>query len=487
MDSAERQPEREQAQSKETEGSGRTQTVPRQAPLTPDLELREIRKGTKPGSRYVRLTPRSERSFRRGGEGEFQAREVAVGPRSAAEALWLGFKRILVGVPLATSQLIEERLSSPKALAVFASNNLSSSAYATEEILLILVLAGTVAFTWSIPIAAAIAALVVVVALSYSQVIRGYPGGGGSYAVAKENLGTLPGLVAGASLIVDYTLTVAVSTAAGVAAITSAVPELHDLPIELAVLFVGVLTLANLRGLRESGTLFSIPTYFFMVSFVALIITGLVRPALGHELSAGTPDRVIEPGAEALGLFLFLRAFSSGSAALTGIEAVSTGVPSFRPPEARNANITLAWMAAILSFFFLGLTALAHQVDVTPSETKTVVAQVAQGVFGQTPLFYIVQVATTLILILAANTSFVALPTLASVMARDRVVPRQFAFRGDRLAFSNGIIVLWFASVAFLIVFQADTHALIPLYALGGFLGFSLSPAGLVIHWRRDP
>ena len=486
MDSAERQPEREQAQSKETEGSGRTQTVPRQAPLTPDLELREIRKGTKPGSRYVRLTPRSERSFRRVGEGEFQATEVAIRPRSAAEALWLGFKRILVGVPLATSQLIEERLSSPKALAVFASNNLSSSAYATEEILLILVLAGTVAFTWSIPIAAAIAALVVVVALSYSQVIRGYPGGGGSYAVAKANLGTLPGLVAGASLIVDYTLTVAVSTAAGVAAITSAVPELHDERILLAVLFVAGLTLANLRGLRESGTFFAIPTYFFMVSFAALIITGLVRLALGHELSAGTPDRVIEPGTQALGLFLILRAFSSGSAALTGIEAVSTGVPSFKPPEARNANITLVWMAAILTFFFLGLTALAHQLDVAPSETKTVVAQVAQGVFGETPLFYIVQVATTLILILAANTSFVALPTLASVMARDRVVPRQFAFRGDRLAFSHGIVALGLASAALLVVFQAETHRLIPLYALGVFIGFTLSQAGMVLHWRRE-
>lgn len=468
-------------------GSPRAAAPQRQPPLTPDLELREIRRGTKPGSRYVRLTPRREQPFRRVGEAEYQATEVAIRPRTTVEGLWLGFKRILVGAPLATSQLIEERLSSPKALAVFASNNLSSSAYATEEILLVLVLAGTVAFTWSIPIAGAIAALVVVVALSYSQVIRGYPSGGGSYAVAKANLGTLPGLVAGASLVVDYTLTVAVSTAAGVAAIISAVPELHDERILLAVLFVGGLTLANLRGLRESGTLFSIPTYFFMMSFAALIITGLVRLVLGHELSAGTPDKVIEPGSQALGLFLILRAFSSGSAALTGIEAVSTGVPSFKPPEARNANITLAWMAAILTFFFIGLTVLAHQLDVTPSETKTVVAQVAQGVFGETPLFYMVQVATTLILILAANTSFVALPTLASVMARDRFVPRQFAFRGDRLAFSHGIIVLGLASIALLVVFGAETHRLIPLYAVGVFTGFTLSQAGMVLHWRGDP
>src|SRR3990170_2854625 len=485
MDTSPVEPEQERG-STEPASVGDPDVPTRQAAFTPDLELREVRKGTKPGPRYARLTRRRDRPFEQIEPGEYRATEAAIRPRTTLEGLWLGFKRILVGAPLATSQLLEQRLSSPKALAVFASNNLSSSAYATEEILLILVLAGTVAFTWSIPIAAAIAALVVVVALSYSQVIRGYPGGGGSYAVAKENLGTLPGLVAGASLIVDYTLTVAVSTAAGVAAITSAVPELHDERILLAVLFVAGLTLANLRGLRESGTLFSIPTYFFMVSFAALIITGFVRLALGHDLVADTPRDAIEPGTQAVTLFLILRAFSSGSAALTGIEAVSTGVPSFKPPEARNANVTLAWMAAILTFFFLGLTVLAHQLDVAPSETKTVVAQIAQGVFGQTPLFYIVQVATTLILLLAANTSFVALPTLASVMARDRFLPRQFAFRGDRLAFSNGIIVLGLASAALVAIFGADTHRLIPLYALGVFIGFTLSQAGMVLHWYRE-
>jgi amino acid transporter len=475
MSSGEREPE--------PSGDG---AAGRRPALTPDLELREIRRGRKPGSRYVRLTRRSERPFERIEPGEYRATAVAIRPRSAAEAAWRGFKRIVVGTPLATSQLIEERLSSPKALAVFASNNLSSAAYATEEILLILVLAGTAAFTWSIGVAGAIAALVIIVALSYSQVIRGYPSGGGSYAVAKANLGTVAGLVAGASLIVDYTLTVAVSTAAGVAAVTSAVPELRDERILMAILFVAGLTLANLRGLRESGTLFAIPTYFFMISFAAMIITGLVRLALGHDLKAGVPDEVIEPGVQAVGLFLILRAFSSGSAALTGIEAVSTGVPSFKPPEPKNANITLAWMAAILTFFFLGLTILAHQLDVQPSEAKTVVAQVAQGVFGDTPLFYTVQVATTLILILAANTSFVALPTLASVMARDRMVPRQFSFRGDRLAFSNGIIVLGLASVGLIILFEAETHRLIPLYALGVFVGFTLSQVGMVFHWYRD-
>ena len=461
-------------------------TPARPAPLTPDLEIRETRKGSKPGSRYVRVTPRSRRSFERIGEGEYQATAVAMRPRGRTEAAWQRFKRVVVGPPLATYQLIDERLSKLKALAIFSSDNLSSSAYATEEILLILVLAGTGAFSVSIPIAIAIALLVAVVALSYSQVIRGYPGGGGAYVVASENLGRTAGLIAGASLVVDYTLTVAVSVAAGVAALTSAAPALYDERVLLAVAFVALLTLANLRGLRESGNIFAAPTYFFVASFGALIVTGLVRTALGHDLSAGTPANPVEAGSQTLGLFLILRAFSSGSAALTGIEAMSNGVPSFRPPEARNANVTLAWMVAILSFFFLGMTVLAHQVDAFPSETTTIVAQVGEAVYGKTPLFYGLQVATVLILILAANTSFAGLPSLAAVMARDRALPHQFSFRGDRLAFSNGIIVLGLAAVGLLIVFQAETHALIPLYAVGVFIGFTLSQVGLVRHWHRD-
>ena len=464
----------------------RSRAAGRPAPLTPDLEIREVKRGTKPGSRYVRVQRRSERPFERLEQGEYRATAVALRPRTRIEGAWRGLKRIVVGAPLATSQLLEERLSKLKALAVFSSDMLSSSAYATEEILLVLLLAGTVYFNWSIPIAFAIAALVVVVAISYSQVIRGYPNGGGSYAVAKANLGAYPALIAGASLVVDYILTVAVSTAAGVAAIVSAVPELHDLRIELAAGAVAVLTLANLRGVRESGTYFAIPAYFFILSLTALIVTGAVRLALGHDLSAGTPDEVIAPGGQALGLFLVLRAFSSGAAALTGIEAISNGVPSFKSPETRNANITLAWMACILTFFFLGLTFLAHQLDATPSETKTIVAQVAQGVFGENALFYGVQIATMLILLLAANTSFAGLPSLGSVMARDRFLPRQFAFRGDRLAYSNGIIFLGVASIGLLIAFGAETHRLIPLYAVGVFTGFTLSQAGMVLHWRRD-
>jgi amino acid transporter len=381
---------------------------------------------------------------------------------------------------------MEERIPKTMALPIFSSDMLSSSAYATEEILLILLLASTAAFNWSIPIAIAIGVLVVIVAISYSQVIRGYPQGGGSYAVAKSNLGTIPGLVAGSSLVVDYILTVAVSTAAGVAAITSAVPELHDYRIEIAVASVVVITLANLRGLRESSSVFAVPAYFFIASMTALIVTGFVRIALGHDIHAGLSDESISAGGQGVTLFLILRALSSGASALTGIEAVSNGVPAFKPPEARNANITLAWMAGILSFFFIGLTILAHQLDAIPSHDKTIVAQIADGVFGHDALFYMIQIATMLILLLAANTSFAGLPALGSVMARDRVLPRQFAFRGDRLAFSHGILFLGLASAGLLVVFGAETHRLIPLYAVGVFTGFTLSQFGMVLHWRHE-
>ncbi len=461
--------------------------APRSAPLTPDLELREIRRGTKPGSRYVRLTPKRELPFRRVGEGEFQATEVAIRPRTGLGRFWRGFKRVVVGTPLASSAVGEQKIPKFKALAVFSSDMLSSSAYATEEILLILILAGTGALSWSIPISLAIAVLVGIVALSYSQVVRGYPGGGGSYAVAKENLGTLPGVVAGSSLVVDYTLTVAVSTAAGVAAIISAVPSLHSVRIELAVASVLIITIANLRGLRESGTYFAIPAYLFILSLGALIVTGMAKLALGQDLTVSAPPHPVEIGGGTVGLFLILRAFASGSTALTGIEAVSNGVPAFKAPESRNANITLGWMVAILTFFFIGLTILAHQMHVLPSTSMTVVAQIGQGVFGKNVFFYTVQISTMMILLLAANTSFAGLPALASVMARDRFVPRQFAFRGDRLGFSLGIMVLAVASAGLLVIFGAETHRLIPLYAVGVFTGFTLSQIGMVLHWRHDP
>jgi len=479
--------ERSAAKSGDLERYGRYRVPRRREPLIPGLELRETRKGQKPGSRYVRLVPRSEQPFRSLGRPDLlEATEAAIRPRSALEAAWRQFKRLLVGTPLATAQLVHERLTKVKALAIFSSDLLSSSAYATEEILLILILAGTVAFSFSIPISLAIAALAAIVVTSYRQTVRAYPSGGGAYLVAKDNLGILPGLTAGASLLVDYTLTVAVSVAAGVAAITSAAPALHDERVLLGVSFIGLITLGNLRGVRESGTIFAIPAYIFIGSFGSMLVVGLVRVLLDSDLQAAAPPSAIAAGTQGVSLLLILRAFSSGSAALTGIEAVSNGVPNFKPPESKNAATVLIWMALILTTFFVGLTVLAHQFDVAPSETKTVVAQVAETVFGKTPFFYIVQAATAMILVLAANTSFNGLPVLASVMAKDHFLPRQFTFRGDRLALSYGIVALGMASAGLLVIFQGEVHRLIPLYAVGVFTGFTLSQSGMVLHWRRS-
>jgi amino acid transporter len=475
------------AGSDDLERYGRYRVPRRHRPLLPGVELHEVRQGQKPGSRYVRLVPRSRQPFRSLGRPDMlQATEAAILPRTAFEAGWRQVKRLLVGPPLASARLVHERLSKVKALAVFSSDNLSSSAYATEEILIILILAGTGALKFSIPIALAIAALVAIVATSYRQVIRAYPSGGGAYIVAKGNLGTLPSLVAGASLLVDYTLTVAVSVAAGVAAVTSAAPALHAERVEIGVVFIALLTLGNLRGIRESGTVFAIPAYIFIVSFGSMLLVGLIRVLLDTGLQATPPPNALATGTESVGLILILRAFSSGSAALTGIEAVSNGVPNFKSPESKNAATVLVWMAIILATFFVGLTVLAHQLDVTPSETKTVVAQVAETVFGKTPLFYIVQAATAMILVLAANTSFNGLPVLASVMAKDRFLPRQFNFRGDRLAFSYGIVVLGAGAAGLLVIFTGDVNRLIPLYAVGVFTGFTLSQLGMVVHWRRS-
>jgi amino acid transporter len=479
-------PERPAPTSLDLEHYGRYRVPRRRTPLIPDVELREVHKGQKPGSRYVRLVPRTERPFQRLGRPDLLlATEAAIKPRSAMEAAWRQLKRLLVGPPLASARLAQERLSKLKALAVFSSDNLSSSAYATEEILLILILAGTGALRFSIPIALAIAALVAIVATSYRQVIRAYPSGGGAYLVAMENLGTTPGMVTAASLLVDYTLTVAVSVTAGVAAITSAAPALYDQRVLLGVVFIGLLTLGNLRGIRESGTIFAIPAYIFIAAFASMLAVGLVRVLVDGDLQASTPRDTVAAGSQGVGLFLILRAFSSGSAALTGIEAVADGVPSFKRPESKNAATVLVWMAIILATFFVGLTVLARQLGVAPSETKTVVAQVAETVFGQTPLFYIVQAATAMILVLAANTSFNGLPVLASVMAKGRFLPRQFSFRGDRLAFSYGIVALGAAAAGLLVVFGGQTHRLIPLYAVGVFTGFTLCQLGMVIHWRR--
>jgi amino acid transporter len=392
-------------------------------------------------------------------------------------------KRILLGTPIATAHAAHERLGPLTGLAIFASDALSSVAYATEEILLILTLAGGAALGFSFPIAVAIAVLIGIVVSSYRQTILAYPQGGGSYVVTRENLGRYPSLVAGAALLVDYVLTVAVSVAAGIAAITSAIPPLYPYRVTLCVAGVAVIAVGNLRGVRESGRLFALPTYLFLGAYFLLIGWGGFQWLRGSVVAASGPAPVV--GGEALTAFLVLRAFSSGCAALTGIEAVSDGVPAFRAPEARTARRVLLALGAILITLFLGISALVHAFGVVPMEGETVNSQLARRVFGESPLYYFIQGVTMLILVLAANTSFADFPRLASFLARDRFIPRQFANRGDRLAFSNGIIILALLSIGLLVLFHGDTHALIPLYALGVFVSFTLSQASMVRYWTR--
>jgi len=389
-------------------------------------------------------------------------------------------KRWLVGPPMPLAQARHERLSKRVALAVFSSDALSSVAYATEEILLILVLAGAAAAHLDVPIALAITALLAIVTISYQQTIHAYPSGGGSYIVARANLGTVPGLVAAAALLVDYVLTVSVSVAAGVAAVTSALPELATHKVAIGVVCVAGIAVANIRGVRESGRIFAVPTYFFIASFGVMLAVGFFRLVTGTLPPAPPPSL---PAVESLTAFLALRAFASGCTALTGIEAISNGIPAFRAPESRNAAITLGWMAAILATMFVGITVLSNQLGIVPQATETVVSQIARQLFGSGIPYYLVQAATTLILVLAANTSFADFPRLSSLLARDHFVPRQFANLGERLVFSNGILVLAGFAALLLALFGGETHALIPLYAVGVFISFTLSQSGMVRHW----
>jgi amino acid transporter len=392
-------------------------------------------------------------------------------------------KRAFLGSPLPTAQSRHERLAKSTALAVFASDALSSVAYATEEILLVLVLAGTVALSYSLPISIAIAILIAIVVSSYRQTIRAYPQGGGAYIVSKDNLGAPAGLVAGAALLIDYVLTVAVSVAAGIAALTSAVPGLFPYRPWLCVVAVVGIAVANLRGIRESGKIFAAPTYLFIGSLGALIIYGGLGAVFNFLPEA--PYQRHPPGLEGVGLFLFLRAFASGCTALTGVEAVSDGVPAFKPPEAHNARIVLTVLGVVLIVLFLGITFLAYDFGIAPRHEETVISQLARHVFGGGAIYYEIQAVTMMILLLAANTSFADFPRLSFFLARDRFIPRQFATQGDRLVFSNGILILSGLAALLLVIFRGDTHALIPLYAVGVFLSFTLSQASMVRRWLR--
>jgi len=411
------------------------------------------------------------------------------------------FKRLLVGRPIPTTEQEHQRISKPVALAVFSSDAISSTAYATEEILFVTALGASslaLGLGTLVPIAIGVATLLTIVAFSYRQTIFAYPSGGGSYVVSRENLGEMPSLVAGASLLVDYILTVAVSISAGVAAIIS-IPVFADLAEHRVLLGLGLIvliTLANLRGIKESGALFTAPTYLYIVMISGLVLYGLYRDLIVGDIGRvplpTDPEFAVTGGT--LGLFLVLKGFSSGAVALTGVEAISNGVPAFRRPESRNAATTLVIMASILGSLFFGLSLLASHVDPYPSEEKTVIAQMGLLIFGNGAIFFVLQIATALILTLAANTAYADFPRISSIIARDGYLPRQFANRGDRLVFSNGVLFLAAAAGGLIIAFGGVTNALIPLYAVGVFTSFTLSQSGMVRHhlterepgWRRS-
>ena len=397
-------------------------------------------------------------------------------------------KRLLVGKPLANEQLAHERLPKRTALAVFSSDALSSVAYATEAILIALMYANREALGLATPISIGIVLLLITVAFSYRQTIMAYPQGGGSYIVSRDNLGQMPSLVAASSLLIDYILTVAVSMSAGVAAVTSALPMLDPWRIEIAVGLIVLLTVANLRGLKESGSVFAIPTYLFIVSMAVMIVTGLYNMYFGHAAPVAPPAFPHAEGGQAITIFLILRAFAAGCTALTGIEAISDGVPAFHKPESRNASITLIVMVVILSLMFLGVTQLAEVYRIIPDgapEPETATSQLARAIFGGSSVFYyIIQAATMMILILASNTAYADFPRLSYFLAIDRFLPRQFAQRGDRLVFSNGVLFLGIVASLLVITFEAREQALLPLYAVGVFLSFTISQFSMVQRWR---
>jgi amino acid transporter len=451
------------------------------------IELREVRFGSTSRGPYLRVVPRRTH-FVRSGPGQFEATRLASRPERGFDRYLAAVKSSVIGSPFASSRLVHERLTKVRALGVFSSDPLSSSAYSAEEIMLVLVLAGTSALYLTLPITVVLLALLWVVRLSYIQTIKEYPNGGGAYIVGRENLGTGPGLVAASALMVDYVLTVAVSVAAGVAAITSAFPAFIDLRVLLAVGAVALITWGNLRGVRESGLIFGLPTYFFIAAFGTMITVGFVKLAIGDapgSLTHSAPPAQEVAAVSGLSVFLVLRAFSSGAAAVTGIEAISNGIPSFKPPESRNATITMQWEAAFLGFFLLGVAFLATRYGLVPNHEETVVSTLGRSIFGENVLYYAYQVATAGVLFLAANTAYADFPRLAAILAADRYAPRQMAFRGDRLAFSNGIMLLGLAAVILLIVFQAQVTRLIPLYILGVFISMTISQSGMVRHWLR--
>jgi amino acid transporter len=438
-------------------------------------QVRRVR----PGDAVVRVTRPKYAGFQRRGTGRIEASLTLEEPRSPWGRLW----RVLVGTPIHSELEIHERLTKRKALAVFSSDALSSVAYAPQETLVVLLAAGVAALAWSLPISIAIVLLLATVVFSYRQTIYAYPSGGGSYIVAHDNLGETPGLIAAAALSVGYILTVSVSIASAVDQLVSAVPSLLPFKVALGVAAVALVTLANLRGIRESGSIFAAPTYLFLLAMFTTIGLGLFRMVSG-DLHIPPPAEMPSP-VEPFTIFLVLRAFAVGSAVMTGTEAISNGIPAFKPPEPRNAARTLVIMACILALMFLGLSVLIVGAGIIPRSEETVISLLAHGVFGESQMYYIVQASAVLILVLAANTAYADFPRLASLLARDNYAPKQLALRGERLAFSNGIVILGGLSALLITVFAGSTSALLPLYAVAVFAAFTFSQAGMVVHWRK--
>lgn len=444
--------------------------------------------GRKIADRRVRVERPHAPYFRYTGPGQLVAKPAASRPLTPAGRLLARVKALAIGRPLMSEEEIGERLPKKKALAIFSSDAISSSAYATEEILRVLVLAGAGALFLSIEVALAIAVLLTIVAISYRQVCHAFPNGGGAYAVARSELLPILGLVAAAALLIDYVMTVAVSTSSAMDQLISLVPSLGPARVEIALLSITLITIGNLRGLRESGNIFAIPTYLFVSIALLIVGLGVMNIATGSAIPLPRQPNAEPLGTETLGLFLLLRAFASGSVALTGVEAIANGVPAFKPPESRNAANTMIAMAVILGVIFVGVTVVARAYDVVPSigGSPSVVALVAGAVLGPaSPIYALFLIGTTLILFLAANTSFNAFPRLAAILAEDGYMPRQFSLRGDRLAYSWGIILLAAIAGGLIVLFGGTTTLLIPLYSIGVFVTFTLSQAGMVRHWLR--
>ena len=449
--------------------------------------------GRKPGDRRLRVERPHSPYFRYSGPGQLTAKEAAHAPTTRTGRLFARAKAVVLGKPLSSESESEERLSKVKALAIFSSDAISSSAYATEEIIRAFILAGAalLAFQYAVEVAIAIAILLGIVAFSYRQICIAYPTGGGSYSVSKVNFGRMASLVAASALLIDYNLTVAVSTSSAVEQITSALPGLAPYAVAIGVGAIGLITIGNLRGIREAGNIFAVPTYLFLGSALLMIAVGAYRIIVLGETQAPPPEAQAAAvnTVQAVSVLLLLRAFAAGAVALTGTEAIATGVPAFKPPEAKNAAATLVAMAVILATLFIGITFLAVNFGIVPMEEpvkQTVIAQVSSTVFGNDSAgFYVFQAFTALLLFLAANTSFAAFPRLAAVLAVDGFFPRQFGFRGDRLAFSMGIVALGLIAASLVVIYGGHTHSLIPLYAVGVFIDFTISQAGMVRHWQR--